>query len=382
MILILLAAITLAIVLVGGFDMARGNRSTAYLKNAPCYSGPHPPKVSIVIPARNEAKKIAEALQSVLKQDYPNLEFIVLNDRSTDNTAAILAGIAAQDPRLRVENISELPPGWLGKNYALYRGADRASGDLLLFTDADVVMDPTAVSRAVHYLQANRLDHLAVMPAVRMPTLALRLFCSAFGVFFSAYMRQWKAKDPRSPRFIGVGAFNFVARDAYRAIGTHQAIAMRPDDDIKLGKLLKKAGYRQELVLGMGMLVVEWYSSLREMIDGLMKNSFAGLEYSVPLSLAGGIALLLLNVWPFIAIFVVKGPAWILYLLVVIAMLLFIADGNRFYHSPGWYALAHPLSSLLFVYIVWKSTLLTLWTGGITWRGTHYPLALLKSNRV
>jgi len=195
-------------------------------------------------------------------------------------------------------------------------------------------------------------------------------------------MRQWKAKDPRSPRFIGVGAFNLVARDAYRAIGTHQAIAMRPDDDIKLGKLLKKAGYRQELVLGMGMLVVEWYSSLREMIDGLMKNSFAGLEYSVPLSLAGGIALLLLNVWPFIAVFVVKGPAWILYLLAVIAMLLFIADGNRFYDSPGWYALAHPLSSLLFVYIIWKSMFLTLWTGGIRWRGTHYPLALLKSNRV
>ena len=262
MTLTLLAAITLAIVLLGGFDMARGNRSTAYLKDAPCYSGPHPPKVSIIIPARNEAKKIAEALQSVLKQDYPNLEFIVLNDRSTDNTATILAGMAARDPRLRVENVSELPAGWLGKNYALHRGAERASGELLLFTDADVVMNPTAVSRAVHYLQANRLDHLAVMPAVHMPTLALRLFCSAFGVFFSAYMRQWKAKDPRSPRFIGVGAFNLVAHDAYRAIGTHQAIAMRPDDDIKLGKLLKKAGYRQELVLGMGMLVVEWYSSL------------------------------------------------------------------------------------------------------------------------
>lgn len=377
-----MAAITLAIVLVGGFDIALGNRSMSYLKDSPCYSGPHPPKVSIIIPARNEAKKIAEALQSVLKQDYPNLEFIVLNDRSTDNTGAILAGLAARDPRLRVETISELPAGWLGKNYALYRGAERASGELLLFTDADIVMDPTAISRAVTYLQANRLDHLAAMPAVRMPTLPLRLFCSAFGVFFSSYMRQWKAKDPRSSSFIGVGAFNLVTRDAYRAVGTHQAIAMRPDDDVKLGKLIKKAGYRQELVLGMGMLAVEWYSSLPEMIDGLMKNSFAGIEYSVPLSLASGIVLLLLNAWPFLAIFVLRGPAQILYLLAVIAMLLFIADSDRFYDSPGWYALAHPLSTVLFVYIVWKSMFLTLATGGITWRGTHYPLALLKSNRV
>ena len=123
MILTFLAVITLSIVLVGGFDMARGSRSTSYLEDVPCYSGSRPPKVSIVIPARNEAKKIAEALQSVLKQDYLNLEFIVLNDRSTDNTATILAGLAAKDARLRVENISELPAGWLGKNYALHHGA-------------------------------------------------------------------------------------------------------------------------------------------------------------------------------------------------------------------------------------------------------------------
>jgi len=362
--------------------MARGNRSTAYLKDLPRYSGPNPPKVSIVIPARNEAKKIREALQSVLKQDYGNLEFIVLNDRSTDATGAILAEVAAKAGRLRVETISELPPSWLGKKYALYRGAERASGELLLFTDADVVMDPSTVARAVNCLLSHRLDHLAIMPAIRMPGLALRLFCSAFGVFFSAFARQWKAKDPRSPRFIGVGAFNLVSRDAYRTIGTHRAIAMRPDDDLKLGKLLKKAGYRQELVFGMETLVVEWYSSLRELIDGLMKNSFAGLEYSVLLSVAGGMAVLLLNVWPFVAIFVVRGPAWILYLLVVVAMLLFIADGNRFYYLPGWYAFAHPLSALLFVYIIWKSMLLALWTGGISWRGTHYPMAMLKSNRI
>ena len=373
---------TLCVVLVAGFDIARGNRSTTYLKNVPCHSQAYQPKVSIVIPARNEAKKIREALQSVLKQDYPNLEFIVLNDRSTDATAPILAELAANDARLYVENIVELPPAWLGKNYALYRGAQRASGELLLFTDADVVMDPSALSRAVHYLHDNQLDHLAVMPAVRMPSLALRLFCSAFGVFFSAYIRQWKAKDPRSRSFVGVGAFNLVTGEAYRAVGTHQAIAMRPDDDIKLGKLLKKAGYRQELVFGMGLLIVEWYSSLRELIDGLMKNAFAGLEYSVLLSLAGGIAVLLLSVWPFVAIFVVGGPAWILYLLVVIVMLLFISDGNRFYNLPRWYALAHPLSALLFVYILWKSMLLALLTGGIRWRGTHYPLARLKSNRV
>ena len=365
-----------------GFDIARGNRSTIYLQDAPGHLRGRLPRVSIVIPARNEERKIREALLSVLSQDYANLEFIVLNDRSTDQTGGILAEMAAADARLQVVNITELPTGWLGKNYALYQGAQRAIGELLLFTDADVVMDPSMLAKAVSYLGANHLDHLAVMPKVSLPGLIPRLFCSAFGIFFAGYIRPWKAKDPASRSFVGIGAFNLVAREAYNAAGTHRAIAMRPDDDIKLGKLLKKADCRQEMVFGMGLLTVEWYSSLREMIDGLMKNTFAGLEYNVAMSIAAGIAVLLLNVWPFAAIFVVKGLAWDLYLLVVMAMLLFISDANRFYGLPRWYAFAHPLSATLFVYILWKSMALALWTGGINWRGTHYPLALLRGNRV
>lgn len=261
--------------MLGGIDIARGNRSTAYLKDAPCTLRTDVPRVSIIVPARNEEKKIREALQSLLAQDYPYLEFIILNDRSTDRTGEILAAMSAADARLRVTNIEELPPGWLGKNYALYQGAERATGELLLFTDADVVMHPSALAKAVNYLGASQLQHLTVMPRVRMPTLPLRLFCSAFGIFFSGYLRPWRAKDPASRSFIGVGAFNLVTAEAYKAAGTHRAIAMRPDDDLKLGKLLKRAGYRQGMVLGMGLLEVEWYSSLSELIDGLMKNAFA-----------------------------------------------------------------------------------------------------------
>jgi len=334
------------------------------------------------VPARNEEKKIRVALQSLLRVEYANVEFIAVNDRSTDRTGPILEEMAGKDPRLKILTITELPPGWLGKNYALYRGAEGSTGDLLLFTDADVVMEPSTISRAVNYLQNNNLHHLAVMPIVHMPSLALRVFCSTFGIFFSAFLRPWKAKDPKSDKFIGIGAFNLIRRDAYEAIGGHRAIAMRPDDDVKLGKLLKRAGYRQEMVAGIDLVAVEWYSSLRELIDGLMKNFFAGLDYDVFLSIASGLAVLFLNVWPFAAIFLVHGVAWRLYLLAAIILVAVIADANHLYGLPRWYALPHPLSALLFVYILWKSMILTLWAGGIRWRGTHYPLALLKANRV
>jgi glycosyltransferase involved in cell wall biosynthesis len=376
------AALTLCIVVLGGIDIARGNRSTAYLKDAPSDAGVELPRVSIIVPARNEEKKIREALQSLLAQDYPNLEFIILNDRSTDRTGEILAQMAAEDARLCLVNIAELPQGWLGKNYALYQGAERATGKLLLFTDADVIMEPSALAKGVNCLKAKHLDHLAVMPQVRLPTLPLRVFCSTFGIFFSGFLRQWKAKDPASKNFIGIGAFNLVSKEAYRAVGGHRAIAMRPDDDIKLGKLLKRAGYKQEMVFGIGLLAVEWYSSLGELIEGLMKNAFAGLEYNVAVSISAGIAVLLLNVWPFVAIFAVTGLARILYLLAVAGMLLFISDADNLHGLPRWYAFAHPLSAVLFVYILWKSMALALWTGGISWRGTHYPLTLLRANRV
>src|SRR5258708_5086151 len=113
--------------------MARGNRFTAYLKDAPSDEGVELPRVSIIVPARNEEKKIREALQSLLAQDYPNLEFIVLNDRSTDRTGEILAQMAAEDARLCLVNIAELPQGWLGKNYDLYQGAQRPDGTFVLF---------------------------------------------------------------------------------------------------------------------------------------------------------------------------------------------------------------------------------------------------------
>jgi glycosyltransferase involved in cell wall biosynthesis len=380
--LFLLAIATLVFYSLFGIDLYFGNRSTAFLRDVPLEGHAPLPQVSVVIPARNEERRIGEALQSVLRQDYPNAEFIVIDDRSTDRTGTILAEMARGDARLRIITIAELPSGWLGKNYALYRGAEAANGDLILFADADVVMDRSVLARAVTFMGERQLQHLAILPEIRMPGILLGMFTSAFGIFLSLYARPWKAKDIKSKRSIGIGAFNLVSAQAYRAAGTHKAIAMRPDDDIKLGKLLKKNGCRQELMFGGGMMFVEWYSSLPEMVDGLMKNSFSGVGYSVVASIASGIALLLLTVWPALGALITRGNTQLLNLAIVAVLLTISADSNRFHSLPRWYALGLPLGGVLFTYILWKATFRTIWEGGIRWRGTHYPLAMLKANKI
>ena len=365
-----------------GLELVLGNRSIRLLRELPPPAGPPSHRVSIIIAARNEERKVEEALQSILGQEYGNLEIIVVNDRSTDRTGAILDRMVQAHPTLRVLQVRDLPPGWLGKNHALYSGAQQASGDLLLFTDADVVMQPTTLSRAVGYLAERRLDHLAVAPEVRMPGLLPKLFVGAFGIFFSLYARPWKAKNPKSRWCIGIGAFNLVRRDVYGAVGTHGRIAMRPDDDMKLGKLIKSHGYRQEFLFGTGLMHVEWYASVRELIDGLTKNAFAGVNYRVSAVVAATIAQCLLSVWPFLGALLAHGAARAVNAVVVLMIIALCWDAARFLKGVPWFGVAFPVATLLFIYIMWRSMLTALIHGGINWRGTHYPLADLKANKV
>src|SRR5690606_24876556 len=143
------------------------------------------PRVSIVIAARNEERHLREALASVLALDYPDFEVIAIDDRSTDATGSILDRFAAECPRLRVVHVDELPRGWLGKNHALHAGAAQASGKYILFTDADIVMEPAALPRAVIYCEENELDHLAMTPRVVMPGPMLQAFAIAFTIYFT-----------------------------------------------------------------------------------------------------------------------------------------------------------------------------------------------------
>lgn len=376
------AAITLIVWMLAALEVMAGNRSVRALRDVPPLPPEPVPLVSVIVAARNECRNIREALSSLLALDYPSWELIVVDDRSDDGTGAILDAMATDDPRLRVLHVTELPDGWLGKNHALWLGVGRARGELLLFTDADIVMEPTTLTRAVAMLAATEADHLAVSPSMTMPTTFLQMFGSSFIVFFSLFARPWKARDPGSRAHAGIGAFNVVRRSAYDAVGGHETIRLRPDDDMKLGKILKRGGFRTEVAYGPDFLSVEWYASVGEVVHGLEKNAFSGCNYRVSMVVGGAIFHLLATVWPWLAVFVTQGAVQLLYGGAVLVMALLYADCASFHGARRWHAVAFPVCTLLFVWIILRTMVLNLVQGGIRWRGTFYSLEELKANRV
>jgi len=340
------------------------------------------PLVSLIVAARDEARGIEAAARSLLALHYPALEIIAVDDRSSDATGQILEQLARTDSRLSVVHVRELPRGWLGKNHALSVGAAAARGDWLLFADADIVMQPDALERALGYAEHEGLDHLAVMPDIRVPGLLLQAFCTAFLCWGTVLLRPWKVRDPRSWRSVGIGAFNLVRRTCYVRAGGHEPIRLRPDDDLKLGKLLKRSGARSDILLGRGLLSVEWYHSVPELIDGLMKNSFAVVEYRTLPMLAGVPLYLVAGLGAPVALALGHGPVRWLAALAVLLQLGVMLRGTRETATPRRAALLYPVVGVLFAWIVLRALALTLSRRGIVWRGTYYPLAELRKNKI
>lgn len=376
-----LALITLAALITFGIDGILGARRIRRLDDIPPEMNGRWPSVSIIIPALNEEENIEEALGSVLALDYEPLEIIVVNDRSTDATGAILERMARQYPRLIVLHIDHLPSGWLGKSHALHCGAERADGELLLFTDADVTLEPSTLKRAVAAMGRDRLDHLTLFFRALLPSSLLRMVVLEFGVVLVAFLRPWRVRHPASGRFIGIGAFNLVRAAGYRRAGGHLPIRLCPLDDIMLGRLLKSRGLRQDCLYGARFVTVPWYASLREMTSGLMKNTFAALDYSITrlflltlLQLAG-------SIWPVWALVLTHGQTRLINGAIVLLQGTFFVIAARYSGMEGRDVLWFPVTPYLRLAMAWKAVLVTLWRGGIVWRGTFYSLEELKQGR-
>lgn len=341
------------------------------------------PRLSVVVPARDEAAAIGRAAASLLAQDYPDLEIVAVDDRSSDATGGVLRGLAANDSRLVSLRVDELPAGWLGKNHALWRGAQLATGTWLLFTDADVVFGRDALRRAVGYAVREGLDHLTLAPRLVSRGLLLRAFVAFFGYAFIALWGAYLANDPKSRRGVGIGAFNLVRRDAYEAIGTMRALSLRPDDDIRLGRRLRAFGFRQRVLNGRDVISLEWYPSLGAALAGLEKSLYSTSEYRI--ADAAGVVLYLVAtmVWPYLGAVLLGGVDRLLLLVVIACLAVGLLETYRQSIgplTPGAFLVAAllPLSALCFAYAIARSVFLAE-RRGVTWRGTRYPLSLLRA---
>ena len=343
------------------------------------------PRVSIIVPARNEEESIRETLVQLLALDYSNYEIIAVNDRSTDRTGQIIEVVAASSQSrglLKVIHISELPSGWLGKTHAMWMAGQQASGDWLLFTDADVLFKPDSLRRAVAYAKAERADHVVLFPRMIMKGAGERMMIAFFQVLFVFGHRPWKVADPKARDHMGVGAFNLVRRPVYDAVGTYRTLRMEVIDDMKLGKVIKNAGFVQRNVSGEDLISLHWAKGAFGIIDNLTKNFFAVLSFQWWRTVVTVVGLGFLNLGPFLGVWLAHGWARVPYAIALGSLFAIYCGISLRSAVPPYYSFLHPVGTSLFMYILLRSMFHAFWNDGIVWRGTKYSLEELRKGMV
>lgn len=335
------------------------------------------PKISVLIPARNEENNIGPCVVSLLRQQYPNFEVLVMDDSSTDRTGQILAALEVDEKNrgcLRVLTGTPLPGGWLGKHWACQQLADAADGEILLFSDADTIYHPLALTEIAAAMEAQSADMLAVIPSERVISPAEKLLVPffmwatlTFLPFSLAYYVPWSWLS------FAVGQCMLFRREAYAKIGGHGAVRDHVVDDAALSRRIKQAGLRWRVADGTWRVQCRMYRNGREVIEGFSKNTFPTFGYNVTIFLIGWLGM----VAPYLA------PAAVLFLwvldqpvslhsiqMVVLAILLGVAGWFGYYwrfRYPLYLVFFYPITILLFTLVAFRSLVVTL-LGLSTWK--------------
>lgn len=347
--------------------------------------GGNGPLIGVVVPARNEARNIRHCVQALLAQTYPNTQVIVVDDRSADATPAILAELAAADPRLRVVSGSPLPPGWAGKPHALVQGVQAVSprAEWLCFVDADTFAHASLLAAAYAAAQVHRADMLSLFTRQELATFWEKVVMPVVFSALSVGFPPQRVNDPRRPDAIANGQFILIRRAAYEAVGGHAALFASITEDKDLAQNVKRAGYRLLLADGRRLAQTRMYTSLAELWEGWTKNIYLGLQgrpwlllVGVLTALAGALALpgwLLAGL-----VWLASGGGAAAVLVVAQAALAWayvIAARAEVAHALGIarvYGLTLPLGALVFAGLMLNSTLRGLTGQGVRWKGRVY----------
>lgn len=339
------------------------------------------PKVSILVPARNEEAEIGDCLRSLLQQRHPDVEIVVLDDRSTDRTAAIVRAVGGD--RVRLVQGEELPDGWTGKNWACHQLAQAATGDVLCFVDADTHLAPDAVSSVVSTLVTHGVGLVAVMlrsdtDGVAEAVLLPMVNHAVLGLFPTSLIHRSTHPDLA----IGFGPFLTVSRDAYDAAGGHAAHPNHVVDDMRLARSVKAAGHEIRLVNGTDLVSTRWYHGLREIWHGFSKNAYGGIAYRSGLALLAVLVLTPILVSPFVRLIVglstgsVPGEVVMQVALLLVGRLITSIVGR----DPLWTVPLHPVTVVFWAATLAWSVTLGMTGRSVTWKGRRVAVGDRRSD--
>jgi len=337
------------------------------------------PSLSVLVPACNEADTIRPALQSLLEQDYPNIEVIAINDRSTDHTGEIIDQLSEQYDNLRAVHIENLPDGWLGKTHALKKGYEISEGDWVLATDADVHYKRSALRNIVAVALHHDRDHISCIPNMKNNGFWHEAAFDGFASLLFSQRNLAGVPDPESEDYFGFGAFNMFRRTVFDQTNGFEWLRMEITDDMGIAQMLRDHGAKQGVYYAFDQLELEWYGSMRKMVEGLEKNSIGVIaQYNYLKGFLIPVIWLLFFMGPLFGLFSSFTAVQVLSAGVITASIPFNILAAFRLERPLFPFLFSVLGALLPMFALLRSTFACVQRGGINWRGTFYPVDELR----
>lgn len=337
------------------------------------------PLISVVIAVRNGEADIGETLKPLLENSALD-EIIVVNDRSTDRTQSILTSFKSD--RLKIIEITHLPSGWLGKVHAIDQGVKAARGDYVLFTDADVMIDATAIKKALSACLKYRLDHLGVLPRIERGGFFYNMMMSTSVFLFIVSSKPWVSVEKRDSAYVkGVGAFNFIKRESFLKTAGFEWLKMDVADDVALAQLMAMNGGRSMLMkAGKGRPSLHWYENFKGMVYGLEKNIVGGFtNYRLSLVILIPLVSLLVSLMPVVGLLIPHPTVFYSSVICFMLTILFSIAVKKYSAFSISEILLFPLGISVLGLILVRSSVICFKNGGIKWSGSFYPLKELKA---
>lgn len=329
------------------------------------------PRISVIIPARNEERNIARCLFHFFRQNYSNYEIIVVDDRSTDRTPHLLDNFKKLSPvPMKIVRIEKLPEGWTGKNHAVFAGSKAATGDWLLFTDADTTHQPESLSTALFTAIENKIDFLTLAPETECQTFWEKTVQPLAVGSLALWFDPRKVNEDRNSSVLANGQYIFIQKETYEKLGGNESVKNQVVEDVEFAKLARAAGMRVRFLNGTRLYATRMYTNLKEIKNGWTRIFTYLFQKSVPALLHKIALFVLFSLSPFLALFYKEAFPLALGVSLFIIAVRFI--GNKMTKTDPWYAFLHPLSSLVMIWILSICVARVLFNRPSVWRGQSY----------